>query len=408
MFRGPLEYGRDQLLWQNFVALPFAVVRRGRALASRSSFDPDLPTGEDWDLWLRCSQDGLVRTVPHVGYLYTQHGGTRVTRTAGGPDHRTAQLPGQARRRRCPARAGSSTRRCSPATRTGAAPWCAASVPGRGRSGSATRAVVAFLLASSFAAVRAGASGGGDPGLQARLMASLLARGSDVDFGLATGRRPGSADRGERGDDAWQWGGSGGRRARARRPRCRAGGALGDAARGGRAARPAHLRGLPVEPRARAFCGRLYRRITRSEGSFLLVAEAEGTAVGFIAGSVAVGRLYRTSCCATAWPRRSAPRCASSRRCPACSRPCATDAVPATTGRAAGRAAGGGRRPALAGPARGPATGRGVPRRARAPGRDLGARGGGGRQRRRHRHVPPGRLRPGAHLRDAPGRRRRC
>ncbi len=81
VFRGPLEYGHDQLLWQNFVALPFAMVRRN-ALRFEVSFDPDLPTGEDWDLWLRCSQDGLVRTVPHVGYLYTQHGGSRVTRTA--------------------------------------------------------------------------------------------------------------------------------------------------------------------------------------------------------------------------------------------------------------------------------------------------------------------------------------
>ncbi len=41
------------------------------------------------------------------------------------------------------------------------------------------------------------------------------------------------------------------------------------------------------------FLERLYRRITRAEGSFLLVAEADSVAVGFIAGSVAVGRLYR-------------------------------------------------------------------------------------------------------------------
>ncbi len=42
------------------------------------------------------------------------------------------------------------------------------------------------------------------------------------------------------------------------------------------------------------FLGRLYRRITRSEGSFLLITEAQDTAVGFIAGSVALGRLYRS------------------------------------------------------------------------------------------------------------------
>jgi ribosomal protein S18 acetylase RimI-like enzyme len=37
----------------------------------------------------------------------------------------------------------------------------------------------------------------------------------------------------------------------------------------------------------------LYRRITRSPGSFLVLAEADAAAVGFIAGSVSVGRLYR-------------------------------------------------------------------------------------------------------------------
>ncbi len=41
------------------------------------------------------------------------------------------------------------------------------------------------------------------------------------------------------------------------------------------------------------FLTRLYRRITRSEGSFLIVAEADGSPIGFIAGSVAVGGLYR-------------------------------------------------------------------------------------------------------------------
>ena len=42
------------------------------------------------------------------------------------------------------------------------------------------------------------------------------------------------------------------------------------------------------------FLGRLYGRIVRSDGSFLLIAESGGTAVGFIAGSVATGRLYRS------------------------------------------------------------------------------------------------------------------
>ncbi len=40
------------------------------------------------------------------------------------------------------------------------------------------------------------------------------------------------------------------------------------------------------------FLRALYRRITRSDGSFLLVAQCDGERVGFIAGSVAVRRLY--------------------------------------------------------------------------------------------------------------------
>ncbi|MGD0381710.1 MAG: glycosyltransferase [Acidimicrobiales bacterium] len=174
VFRGPLEYDHDQLLWQNLVALPFAVVRRA-ALSFEVSFDPDLPTGEDWDLWLRCSQDGLVRTVPHVGYRYTQHGGNRVTRTA------AAQVTG---RRNFLAKHGSTmSDSCRLFHRTVLAGY----EGGRGamvRSlvpGASTRvrdsARVGFLLASSYVAVHRGQRRG-DPGLQARLVASLLARGS--------------------------------------------------------------------------------------------------------------------------------------------------------------------------------------------------------------------------------------
>ncbi|MGA2522372.1 MAG: GNAT family N-acetyltransferase [Acidimicrobiales bacterium] len=42
------------------------------------------------------------------------------------------------------------------------------------------------------------------------------------------------------------------------------------------------------------FLRRLYRRIAVAQGSFLLVAEGDGDPVGFLAGSMAVGRLYRT------------------------------------------------------------------------------------------------------------------
>jgi glycosyltransferase involved in cell wall biosynthesis len=173
VFRGPLEYGHEQLLWQNFVALPFAVVRRN-ALRFTVSFDPDLPTGEDWDLWLRCSNDGLVRTVPHVGYLYTQHGGNRVTRTA------QAQVTG---RRNFLAKHGEvMTGSCRRFHETvlagyehGRAGMLRGLVPRRGRS-TRDALVVAALLTSSFGAVKLGQRRR-DPGLQARLMASQLARG---------------------------------------------------------------------------------------------------------------------------------------------------------------------------------------------------------------------------------------
>lgn len=42
------------------------------------------------------------------------------------------------------------------------------------------------------------------------------------------------------------------------------------------------------------FLTRLYRRIPRSPGSFLLVAEAEGRVIGFVAGSGDVRGLYRS------------------------------------------------------------------------------------------------------------------
>lgn len=44
----------------------------------------------------------------------------------------------------------------------------------------------------------------------------------------------------------------------------------------------------------RSFLARLYRRIVRSPGSFLLVAEADGDTLGFIAGTDDVRELYRS------------------------------------------------------------------------------------------------------------------
>ena len=167
------EYDRDQLLWQNFVALPFAVLRRA-ALSFDVDFDPDLPTGEDWDLWLRCSEDGLVRTVPHVGYLYTQHRGARVTRAA------AAQITG--RRNFVSKHGAAMSGACRLFHETvlagyehGRPGMARGLVPGRGRRARDV-AVVGALLASSLAAVKVGQRRR-DPGLQSRLMATQLARG---------------------------------------------------------------------------------------------------------------------------------------------------------------------------------------------------------------------------------------
>ncbi len=81
-YRGPGELGAADLLWFNFVALPFGVVRRRHFADLR--FDQTLPPCEDWDLWLRCAQERPVGVVPRALYSYHQHGGDRVTKAGSG------------------------------------------------------------------------------------------------------------------------------------------------------------------------------------------------------------------------------------------------------------------------------------------------------------------------------------
>lgn len=172
VYRGPTEYGVRHLLWQNFVALPFGVIRRG-AVPFDIAFDPELPTGEDWDLWLRCAEHGEVRTVTRVGYVYTQHGGSRVTRAL------QAQIDG---RRGFVAKHGAAmSASCRLYHETvlsgyqhGRRGMLSTLSAASGRS-PLRAAAVAGLLGSSLAASRAGRRRR-DPGLQARLMASLIGR----------------------------------------------------------------------------------------------------------------------------------------------------------------------------------------------------------------------------------------
>ena len=82
-YRGPTDFGADELLWFNFVALPFAIIRRSY-FADDLSFDPRLRTCEDWDVWLRCAQIRPIKAVSQVLYIYHQHGGSRVTNEGAG------------------------------------------------------------------------------------------------------------------------------------------------------------------------------------------------------------------------------------------------------------------------------------------------------------------------------------
>lgn len=172
VFRGPLAYGTRALLWQNFVAVPFAVIRRA-ALPFEVSFDPMLPTGEDWDLWLRCSEHGLVRTLPEVFYTYSQHGGERVTRVA------ESQIAG--RRGFLDKHGPAMTPACRLyheavlAGYEGGRRAMVAHVAAAARRAPADGALVLGLLASSTLSSRRGLRRG-DPGRQARLMARLLRR----------------------------------------------------------------------------------------------------------------------------------------------------------------------------------------------------------------------------------------
>ncbi len=88
-FRGPLAYGEKHLLWYNVVAVPFVVIRRA-AFSFPIRFDPELRTGEDWDLCLRCAQERRIGTVPSVAYQYTQHRSARMTRAP--EDHARGRL----------------------------------------------------------------------------------------------------------------------------------------------------------------------------------------------------------------------------------------------------------------------------------------------------------------------------
>ena len=171
VYRGPLEYGHAGLLWRNFPAIVFGVVRRS-ALGEELCFDPLMPTSEDWDLWVRCSAVGRVRTLPLALYRYRQHPRARVTGAA--EPHRTGRqmfLEKHADRMTAACRyyhdavIGLLDGRRHAAARLAAA----------GRKDPADAALAALLWSSDGVASRAGTRRS-DPGLPARWAAQLLQR----------------------------------------------------------------------------------------------------------------------------------------------------------------------------------------------------------------------------------------
>ncbi len=83
LYRGPLGFGANELLWFNFVALPFGVIRR-TLFPDDLAMDTALPSCEDWDLWLRCAQAHPIATLAQPLYAYHQHADDRVTRVGSG------------------------------------------------------------------------------------------------------------------------------------------------------------------------------------------------------------------------------------------------------------------------------------------------------------------------------------
>jgi glycosyltransferase involved in cell wall biosynthesis len=171
VFRGPQEYRAEHLLWFDLVAIPFGVIRRSH-FPDDLAVDTDLPTGEDWDLWLRCARIRPMVTVPRTLYAYHQHGGARVTRVGTGP---------ATGRQRFLDKHGPSM---SPSCRAYHRLVVAGVVGGRGavvrqlgseRTAPGAAAVAASVLAAGSVATSV-ARRRRDPGLPARLMRTLVDR----------------------------------------------------------------------------------------------------------------------------------------------------------------------------------------------------------------------------------------
>jgi Glycosyl transferase family 2 len=181
LFRGPLQYEARQLLWFDFVAIPFGVIRRPM-FPDDLAVDVGLRTGEDWDLWLRCAQTRPIVTLPQALYAYHQHGGERVTREGSGP-HAGRQAfidkHGQSMTPACRIYHQLVLARLA-GGRRGIADQLAACVSKPVSTALAASVLAAGLLASDVGTRRQ------DPGLPARMMRLLLKRASPAERGGGT------------------------------------------------------------------------------------------------------------------------------------------------------------------------------------------------------------------------------
>jgi len=184
LFRGPLGFGAEQMLWQNLMTV-FGMFRRS-AFELDPRFDPEMPTAGDWDFWLRIALERPIAVLPRALYRYRQHGASRATGA------RSRQVQG---RSRLLAKHGSRmTEACRLYHRAVIAGYSGGRAAtaktllaaGAGRAGAALGA--SSVLATSLLTSKLGTRLG-DPGLQARVTARMVG--------------------GRRHDDARSWDGAG-------------------------------------------------------------------------------------------------------------------------------------------------------------------------------------------------------
>jgi hypothetical protein len=169
-FRGPAGYGAEQLLWFNFVGIPFVVLKRG-AFADDIRFDPALPVSEDWDVWVRCAQERPFAVVPESLYNYHQHGGARVTKVAA--DVRTGFSAFLEKHRSEMTPACRTYHEAVIALHNGGRPAAYRALSSAGTHSPAAAALAGTALGAGYAASTFGTRRG-DPGLPSRVMHRLL------------------------------------------------------------------------------------------------------------------------------------------------------------------------------------------------------------------------------------------